>query len=242
MSEKVRPARPGTGVTEDGRRLQVLTTYTRRGSRLTAKQQDAWDRYVEEWLIPESAVDEPVLDLARWFGREAPLVVEIGSGIGEAVAALAAQRPECNVLAFEVWRPGVASTFLELEKAGVENVRLLSVDAVWCMEHLFGEGQLAELWTFFPDPWHKKRHHKRRLVTPEFARVAASRLAPGAAWRLATDWPDYAAQVQEVLDAEPLLDGGPVERWAARPVTKFERRGIAEGRPITDFCYRRVSR
>src|SRR3712207_4637128 len=124
MSEKVRPARPGTGLTEDGRRLQVLTTYTRRGSRLTPSQQAAWDRRSEQWLIPEGAVDEEPFDVSRWFGRSAPLVVEIGSGNGEAVAALAAARPAYDVLAFEVWRPGVASAFLELEQAGVGNVRL----------------------------------------------------------------------------------------------------------------------
>ena len=178
--------------------------------------------------------------MTRFFGRRAPLVVEIGSGNGESVARMAAARPHHDVLAFEVWRPGVASTFLELEQAGVDNVRLLSVDAVWSLEHLFGPGELAELWTFFPDPWHKKRHHKRRLVVPSFAAVAASRLAPGASWRLATDWPDYAEQIREVLDAEPLLEGGPTPRWDERPVTKFERRGIAEGRPVQDFCYRRL--
>lgn len=239
MSEKVRPARPGTELTEDGRRLQVLTTYTRRGSRLTPKQQAAWDRHVEEWLIPEGAVDDEPFDLERWFGRRAPLIVEIGSGNGESVAQLAATRPAYDVLAFEVWRPGVASTFVHLEQSGARNVRLLSVDAVWSVEHLIGPGQLAELWTFFPDPWHKKRHHKRRLVTPAFARVAVSRLAVGAAWRLATDWPDYAEQIEEVLGAEPAVEGGRTQRWAERPVTRFERRGIAEGRPIQDFCYRR---
>ena len=241
MSEKVRPARPGTELMEDGRRLQVLTTYTRRGSRLTPTQQGAWDRHVDEWLVPETAVDREPFDVAAWFGREAPLVVEIGSGNGESVAAMAAARPDRNVLAFEVWRPGVASTFLHLEESGATNVRLLAVDAVWSMEHLFGPGQLAELWTFFPDPWHKKRHHKRRLVTPEFAALAASRLSPGAEWRLATDWPNYAEQIREVLDAEPLLEGGATPRWDERPLTKFERRGIAEGRPVQDFCYRRPS-
>jgi tRNA (guanine-N7-)-methyltransferase len=240
MTDGVRPPRPGTGVTEDGRRLQVLTTYTRRGSRLTPVQREAWDRHVDEWLIPESAVDEPSFEPARWFGREAPLVVEIGSGNGESVAAMAAARPAYDVIAFEVWRPGVASTFLNLEESGATNVRVLAVDAVWCLEHLFSPGRLAELWTFFPDPWHKKRHHKRRLVTPGFAALAASRLAPGAQWRLATDWPDYAEQVRAVLDAEPLLEGGEVERWAERPMTKFERRGLAEGRPVTDFRYTRL--
>ncbi len=240
MTDGARPPRPGTGVTEDGRRLQVLTTYTRRGSRLTPTQRAAWERRADEWLIPESAVDEPSFVPARWFGREAPLVVEIGSGNGESVAAMAAARPSYDVLAFEVWRPGVASTFLNLEESGATNVRVLAVDAVWCLEHLFGPGRLAELWTFFPDPWHKKRHHKRRLVTPELAALAASRLAEGAEWRLATDWPDYADQIRSVLDAEPLLEGGEVERWAERPMTKFERRGLAEGRPVADFRYTRT--
>ncbi len=239
MSEKVRPARPGTGVTEDGRRLQVLTTYQRRGSRLNSAKQAAWERNVDRWLVPEHAVDQDSFDVARWTARRAPLIVEIGSGNGESVAAMAAARPAYDVLAFEVWKPGIASTFQALEGAGAENVRLLQVDAVWCMEHLFRPGQLAELWTFFPDPWHKKRHQKRRLVTSQFASIAASRLAPGAAWRLATDWPDYAEQIEAVLGEEPLLEGGPTPRWDERPVTKFERRGIAEGRPIQDFCYRR---
>jgi tRNA (guanine-N7-)-methyltransferase len=114
------------------------------------------------------------------------------------------------------------------------------VDAVWCVENLFGEGQLAELWTFFPDPWHKKRHHKRRLVNPDFAHLAATRLAPGGLWRLATDWGDYAEQAIEVLAAEPLLEGGAVDRWADRPLTRFERRGLKEGREITDLAFRRV--
>ncbi len=239
MAEPARPARPGTGVTADGRRLQVLTTYTRRGSRLTPAQAAAWERRADQWLIPDEAVDAPDFTPATWFGREAPLIVEIGSGNGEAVAALAAARPEYDVLAFEVWRPGVASTFLHLEAAGAGNVRLLSVDAVWSLEHLFGQERLAELWTFFPDPWHKTRHHKRRLISPSFASLAASRLAGGGAWRLATDWPDYARQIGDILGAEPLLSGGVVERWADRPVTRFERRGAREGRAITDFCYER---
>jgi tRNA (guanine-N7-)-methyltransferase len=191
-------------------------------------------------VIPDEAVDRPGFALADWFGREAPLIVEIGSGVGEATAALAATRPSYDVLAFEVWRPGVAETLSRLADAGAGNVRLLGVDAVWSMDHLVAPGSLAELWTFFPDPWHKKRHHKRRLVTPEFASLAASRLAPGALWRLATDWADYAEQMVEVLDAEPALSGGVVERWEERPVTKFERKGVKAGRSITDLAYRRV--
>ena len=115
-----------------------------------------------------------------------------------------------------------------------------AVDAVWVLEHLVAPGSLAALWTFFPDPWPKKKHHKRRLVDADFAALAADRLAPDAEWRLATDWADYADQMREVLDAEPRLTGGPVERWSERPVTKFERKGLAVGREITDLCYRRL--
>ena len=182
----------------------------------------------------------------RWaerFGREAPLVVEIGSGVGEATVALAAARPSYDVLAFEVWHPGVADTFHRMEQADVSNVRMVSVDAVWSVQHLLAPDSVRELWTFFPDPWPKKRHHRRRLVTPDFARHAATRLEPGGLWRLATDWSDYAEQMVEVLDAEPLLENvhaGPAPRWHDRPLTRFERRGLDAGRSITDLTYRRV--
>jgi tRNA (guanine-N7-)-methyltransferase len=242
---KVRPPRPHTGRTEDGRRLAQVTTYVRRGSRLGKEQAAVWERRSDEWWISDEAFDDPAFDVRSAFDDpSAPLVVEIGSGIGEATAALAAARPSYNVLAFEVWRPGVAQTFMRLEDCGVKNVRMISVDAVWSMEHLLGEGEVAELWTFFPDPWPKKRHHRRRLVSPGFVSVAASRLAPGGLWRLATDWPDYADQMVEVLGAEPLLESvydGPAPRWDERPLTRFERRGIHAGRPITDLAYRRRS-
>ena len=239
MNEPVRPARPHHKLTDDGRRMREVLTYARRGSRFTPKQQAAWDAHHAAWFIPDEAVDEPGFSLASVFDREAPLIVEIGSGVGEATAALAASRPGRNVLALEVWRPGVAETLGRLAAAGVTNVRLCSVDALWVLEHLVPHGGLDELWTFFPDPWHKTRHHKRRLVNATNARMIAERLAPGAVWRLATDWADYAEQMREVLDAEPLLDGGVVERWAERPITKFERKGVAKGREITDLLYRR---
>jgi tRNA (guanine-N7-)-methyltransferase len=239
-AEPVRPARPHHKLTDDGRRIREVLTYARRGSRFTPRQEAAWDAYADRWWREDDVVDEPGFTLAGLFDREAPLVVEIGSGVGEATVALAATRPDQNVLAFEVWRPGVADTLARVAEAGLTNVRLLSVDAVWSMEHLIGVGELAELWTFFPDPWHKKRHHKRRLVTPEFATLVASRLAPGAVWRLATDWADYAEQMALVLDAEPQLVGGVVPRWEQRPITRFERKGLAQDREITDLLYRRV--
>ncbi|MFC6285944.1 tRNA (guanosine(46)-N7)-methyltransferase TrmB [Nocardioides sp. GCM10027113] len=238
-AEGVRPSRPHHKLTEDGRRMREVLTYARRGSRFTPKQQQAWDEHSERWVIPDEAVDRPDFTWSTWFGREAALVVEIGSGVGEATAALAATRPDHDVLAFEVWRPGVAEALGRVAEVGATNVRFCSVDAVWSMEHLIAPGSLSELWTFFPDPWHKKKHHKRRLVTPSFARLAASRLVPGGVWRLATDWDDYAEQMVEVLDAEPSLEGGRVERWEERPVTKFERKGLAAARSITDLAYRR---
>src|SRR4051794_31324266 len=236
----VRPARPHTGLTEDGRRLREVLSYARRGSRMGPRQQAAWDAHRQDWWIPDEAVDSPAFAVLEGFGRRAPLVVEIGSGVGEATVALAAARPSYDVLAFEVWRPGVADTLYRLDRAGVQNVRLLSVDAVWSMQYLLGEASVAELWTFFPDPWPKQRHHRRRLVNHDFARLVATRLQRGARWRLATDWPDYATQMVEVLDAEPRLVGGLSERWAERPVTRFERRGLDAGRRVVDLVYERV--
>ncbi|MGZ4447910.1 MAG: tRNA (guanosine(46)-N7)-methyltransferase TrmB [Nocardioides sp.] len=240
MNERVRPARPHHKLTEDGRRMREVLSYSRRGSRFTPRQQASWDAYHEAWWVPDDVVDSPDFDLTSWFGRDAPLVVEIGCGIGESTAALAATRPEVNVLGMEVWVPGIADTLGAVGEAGLSNVRMIGVDAVWSLEHLLGPGSLAGLWTFFPDPWHKKKHHKRRLVDPAFAALAASRLAVGAEWRLATDWADYAEQMVEVLDAEPLLEGGVTPRWEERPLTRFERKGLEKGRDITDLRYVRV--
>jgi tRNA (guanine-N7-)-methyltransferase len=221
--------------------MREVLTYSRRGSRFTPRQAEGWAAHQADWVIPDEAVDRPGFDLLSWWpDRDAPLVVEVGSGIGEATAALAAARPEVNVLAFEVWRPGIADSLWRVAEAGASNVRFCGVDAVWSLEHLLGPGSISELWTFFPDPWHKKKHHKRRLVTPPNVALVASRLRSGARWRLATDWADYAEQMVEVLDAEPLLTGGRVERWADRPVTRFERKGLEKGRDITDLTYTRT--
>jgi len=240
VAETSRTARPHHKLTEDGRRMREVLSYSRRGARFTPRQQEAWDAYAARWWVPDEDVDDPGFSLAERFGRQAPLIVEIGPGIGEATVALAATRPDCNVLAVEVWRPGVADTLGRVGEAGLTNVRMLGIDAVWTVQNLVEPDSLAGLWTFFPDPWHKTRHRKRRLVTRDFAALAASRLAPGAEWRLATDWADYADQMIEVLDAEPALEGGVVERWDERPVTRFERKGLAVDRSITDLAYRRV--
>lgn len=214
-----------------------VRSFARRGSRLSAGQQAAWDAHRDKWVLPDEVADDR-FDAERWFGRRAPLVVEVGSGNGESLAEMAAAMPQLDIVGFEVWHPGVAATLRRLDTAGAGNVRLLAVDAQEALPVMFGTGELAQVWTFFPDPWHKKRHHKRRLVGPEFTGVVADLLQPGGTWRLATDWDDYAAHVVDVLAREPRLEGGVVERWAERPVTKFERRGLAEGRSITDLAYR----
>ncbi|WP_228942194.1 tRNA (guanosine(46)-N7)-methyltransferase TrmB [Nocardioides sp. Leaf374] len=240
MTDRVTPARPHLKLTDDGRRVREVLSYSRRGQRFTPRQAEAWEAHHDGLVVPDEAVDDPDFSWAAWFGRQAPMILEIGSGVGEATAVLAAARPTYDVLALEVWRPGVADTLWRLAETGATNVRLCGVDAVWTTEHRIAPGALEEVWTFFPDPWHKKKHRKRRLVDADFAALVASRLRPGGVWRLATDWGDYAEQMEAVLDAEPALEGGVVERWGERPVTKFERKGVEAGRAITDLVYRRV--
>ena len=169
MTEPVRPARPHQKLTPDGRRMREVLSYSRRGSRFTPSQAEAWQAHAADWFIPEEAVDDPDFVLADWFGREAPLVVEVGPGVGEATGVLAAARPDHDVLALEVWRPGIAAALAEVAAAGADNVRFCAIDAAWVLDHLVAPGSLAAVWTFFPDPWPKKKHHKRRLVDGGFA-------------------------------------------------------------------------
>ena len=179
----------------------------------------------------------PVLDLAATFGRTAPVVVEIGCGPGDSLVPMAQAHPELDLLAFEVYEPAVAALVARLVREDVRNVRVAPVDAVAGLERLVPPAALTEVWTFFPDPWPKTRHHKRRLVDAAFADLVASRLAPDGRWRLATDWSDYADRMRAVLDAHPAFVAEPEER-GDRPVTRFERRGSAADRAITDLVYR----
>ena len=178
-------------------------------------------------------------DAAAMFGRVAPLVLEIGPGMGDATVAMAAADPARDVLAVEAHLPGVANLLKLLDEAGIRTVRVGHGDALDLVRHALAPGTLSEVRAFFPDPWPKARHHKRRLVQPAHVALLRSRLVVGGLLWTATDWPDYAEQVDEVLAGEPRLVGGRTERWAERPVTKFERRGIAEGRPITDWTVTR---
>ena len=178
------------------------------------------------------AADQP-LDAAAAFGRTAPLVLEIGSGTGEAAVAMAAADPTRDLLAVEVHTPGVATLLRRVEQEGLRNVRVAEGDGLQVLGAALGPGSLDEVRVFFPDPWPKSRHAKRRLVTRSFAALVADRLRPGGRLHVATDWPSYAEQVLEVVAASPDLAVVSRER-GDRPLTRFERRGVAAGRPISD--------
>ena len=186
------------------------------------------------------------MDPASEFGREAPLIVEIGSGQGHAITSAASSRPGENFIAVEVFRAGLARTMLDADKADVRNLRLIEANAPEVLSTYLPDGSAAEVWIFFSDPWHKKRHTKRRLIRPGFGDAAARALADGGLLRLATDWEDYALQMREVLDEEPLFERAIEGEWAGRfegrVMTAFERKGIAKGREIRDLVYRRKSR
>ncbi len=228
-----------------------VVSFVRRSPRMNASQHRAWEQYHSRFVIEVDRLDTDTsvapnqqIDWASEFGRDANLIVEIGSGTGLSLVPMAKSRPEANIVAFEVYQPAIASTLGLMGREGVTNIRLVPADAVAGLERLFHPGSISELWTFFPDPWHKKRHFKRRLVQPDFASLVASRLHPDGVWRLATDWEDYAAWIREILDAHPdfvnphLDDGGVAPRLEDRPITRFEKRGMDAGRTITDFTYR----
>ena len=217
-------------------------SFTRRGGRLTERQQNAWDK-LGAYVIdvprhgPNTSVDPAhVLDTVGAFGREAPLVVEIGSGRGESLVHAAAEHPELNFLGLEVYVPGVAQTLVTMRHAKVENVRLMIVNAAEALTTTLPAGSVHELRIWFPDPWHKSKHHKRRLITPAFAELAARVIEPGGTWRLATDWEDYAKQMLAVLSHSPEFRGGEWSpRFVGRPLTRFERKGLDAGRVIRDI-------
>ncbi|WP_372667474.1 tRNA (guanosine(46)-N7)-methyltransferase TrmB [Amycolatopsis kentuckyensis] len=225
---------------EDQPRLRSVVSYVKRGGRMTVGQQRAWDELWPKLGRTVGELPEGKLDFTEWFGREAPVMLEIGSGMGETTSQLAAAAPELNYVAAEVYDPGLGQLMLRAEKLGVENLRLLHGDAVVLLTEHVEPDTLHGVRLFFPDPWPKKKHHKRRIVSPSFAALVASRLAPGGTFHLATDWENYAEQMLEVCSAEPALknryDGwAPRPEW--RPVTKFEQRADVEGRVSHDLIF-----
>ncbi|HEY5644149.1 MAG TPA: tRNA (guanosine(46)-N7)-methyltransferase TrmB [Woeseiaceae bacterium] len=222
---------------DSGRR--TIRSFVRRTGRLTPSQA----RALEE-LWPRYGIDYrgAPLDLAALYGRRAPIVLEIGFGNGETLVEQAAARPDADFLGIEVHEPGVGHCLLKAEQADVGNLRVIMHDAIEVLQHAVPAGSLHRLNLYFPDPWPKKRHHKRRIVQPEFLRLVADRLEPGGTLHVATDWADYAGHIDAVVGASPLFglderrehDGaGPLDR----PQTKFERRGLKRGHGIWDWRF-----
>ena len=215
----------------------------RRAGRLTASQQRAlenlWPRYGVEFA-------PGALDFATLFRRSAPVVLEIGFGNGDTLVAMAAAHPDRDYLGIEVHDPGVGHCLIAAEQAGVANLKLIVHDAIEVLEQQVAPGSLARINLYFPDPWPKKRHHKRRIVQASFLELCADRLAPGGAIHIATDWANYAEHIDEAFagcahfrcaerrehDGEAPLD---------RPVTKFERRGLRHGHRIVDWRFEKIT-
>ena len=215
----------------------AVPSYKLRRGRMGPVRREAMDAHLARFEVPDGPLDLPAL-----FGPGVPVVLEIGFGSGSSTISMAAADPATGVLAADVPTPGVGNLVLALAEGGLENVRVLNGDGEELLRSRIPSGSLAGVRVFFPDPWPKARHHKRRLVTPRFAALVADRLAPGGLLHCATDWEPYAEQMTTVLANEPALElegGGPVERPAWRPVTRFEARGLANGHRVADFLARR---
>ena len=218
-------------------RRRPIRSFVLRQGHFSPAQRQTYEALLPRFGIPFSPTP---LDLARAFGRSNPKVLEIGSGMGETTAAIAAAWPEHDFLAVEVHAPGIAGLLRLVDRQGLSNVRVVRHDAVEVVQQMIAPGALAAVHVFFPDPWPKKRHHKRRLLQPAFVHALAERLAPGGYLHAATDWQDYATEILATFHAEPLLLNIAREfapRPAYRPLTKFERRGLARGHGVWDVIF-----
>lgn len=216
-----------------------IRSYVLRQGRISHAQQRAYDSLLTRYGIPYQASR---FDPGQAFGRSAPLVLEIGFGMGESTAQIAQARPDCNFIGVEVHTPGVGSLLKHIEEKGLSNVRVIQHDAVEVLQHMIGENMLSGVHIFFPDPWPKLRHHKRRLIQPDFVHLIASRLQPGGYLHAATDWAAYAEHILATLSQEPLLKNtadGYAPRPAYRPLTKFEQRGLKLGHGVWDIVFRK---
>ena len=218
---------------------RAIRSFVRRAGRMGPGQQRALDELGPRFVLPYRA--QP-LDFAAIFGREAPTVLEIGFGMGDASAQIAAALPGTDFIGIEVHAPGVGALLKRIGEMELINMRVVQHDAVEVLDTMIAPRSLAGVHIYFPDPWHKKRHHKRRLVQPAFVQRLATRLAPGGYLHCATDWLPYAEQMLQVLAAEPALCNtadGYASRPAWRPLTKFEARGLKLGHGVWDLLFRR---
>lgn len=226
---------------ETGIPLRKVRSFVLREGRLTRGQERAleelWPRFGLEYRAEET-------DPAVLFGRDAPLVLEIGYGMGASLLMMAAAEPEKNFLGVEVHTPGIGALLMGIEEKSLTNVRTLHHDAVEVLEHMLPDASIDRIQLYFPDPWHKKRHHKRRIVQPAFVALLVRKLKPGGLLHFATDWEHYALWMLDVLRAEPALSnlsatGEFVDTPAWRPHTKFEARGERLGHGVWDLLFRR---
>lgn len=219
-----------------------VRSYVLRAGRMGPGQQRAIETLGPRFVLPVSD-DTALFDFDAVFGRRAPVVMEIGFGMGDATAQIAKAHPEIDFLGVEVHEPGVGALLKRIGEEQIDNIRIVQHDAVQVLQRLIEPDSLAGVHLFFPDPWPKKRHHKRRLVQPALVALIASRLCSGGALHAATDWQDYAEQMLTVLSAEPLLRNtadGFAPRPAMRPLTKFEQRGLRLGHAVRDLVFERV--
>lgn len=222
-----------------GQPRRPIRSFVLRQGRFSSAQQRACEALLPRFGIPYAPA---VLDLPAAFGRDNPKILEIGFGMGEATAAIAEAQPDRDFLAVEVHSPGVGGLLQLIDQKGLHNVRIVQHDAAEVVAHMIAPGALAGIHVFFPDPWPKKRHHKRRLLQAEFIHALAQRLAPGGYLHVATDWEDYATDIVAAASADPLLSNtadGFAPRPAHRPATKFERRGIELGHGVRDIVFKR---
>ena len=218
-----------------------VRSFVRRSGRMTPAQRRALDRHLPTYGLPA----DRALNLAEAFGRKAPRCAEIGFGAGDALLAMAGASPERDFLGVEVHEPGVGRLLHRAAERGLPNLRVIVGDAAEVLERCLPECSLRDVYLFFPDPWPKKRHHKRRLVNPAFARLVANRLVPGGRFLLATDWLPYAEHMMAVLEAEPALRnlagrGRYSPRAPERPLTRFERRAAGLGHAVRDLAFVRT--
>lgn len=218
-----------------------IRSFVLRAGRTTTAQQQALDALGPRYCVPFQSA---MLDLDAVFGRTAPKVLEIGFGMGEATAKLAAAHRDRDYLGVEVHPPGVGALLRLIEQDALTNIRIVQHDAVEVLQQMIAPGSLDAIHVFFPDPWPKKRHHKRRLIQPPFVALLATALKSGGTLHLATDWQQYAQHMLEVLSVEPALVNtaqGFAERPASRPATKFEQRGLRLGHGVWDVLFKKVS-
>jgi tRNA (guanine-N7-)-methyltransferase len=216
-----------------------IRSFVVRAGRMGTGQIRALETLAPRFVLP---FQPGCIDPTAIWQRQAPLVLEIGFGMGDATARIAAAQPDTDFLGVEVHPPGVGALLQRIDAMGLGNLRIVQHDAVEVLDRMIAPDSLAGVHVFFPDPWHKKRHHKRRLIQPGFVARLASRLAPGGYLHCATDWQPYAEQMLEVLSAEPRLANtaeGYAPRPEHRPLTKFEQRGLRLGHGVWDLVFRR---